>query len=133
MALRCGYLPFEFDHRALWIDIPMSAALGHEVAKIKRPAARRLKNNDQRVQNKYLKLYSEALKDLQLFERLDSLTSRISNPPSPADIKEYNNIDLLRTRAMLKAERNCRKMKMGGVPFSSDYNATRKRIAAWSL
>ena len=49
MASRCGYLPFEFDHCALWIDIPMSAALGHKVAEIKRPADRRLKNNDPRV------------------------------------------------------------------------------------
>ena len=133
MASHCGYLPFEFDHRALWIDIPMSAALGHEVAEIKRPAARWLKNNDPRVRNRYLKLYEASLKELQLFERLDQLTQRISNPPSPADVKEYNNIDLLRTRAMLKAERHCRKMKMGGVPFSPDYNDTRKRIAAWTL
>ena len=133
MTLRCGDLPFELDHRALWIDIPMSAALGHDVTEIKRPAARLLKNNDPRVCNKYLKLYSEALKDLQLFERLDRLTMRISNPPTSADVKVYNNIDRLRTRAMLKAERHCRKMKMGGVPFSPDYNATRKRIAAWSL
>mgnify|MGYP003529804912 CR=1 FL=1 len=99
MASRCGYLPFEFDHCALWIDIPMSAALGHKVAEIKRPADRRLKNNDPRVRNRYLKLYSESLKDLQLFERLDRLTWRVSNPPSPADVKEYNNIDLLRTHA----------------------------------
>ena len=133
MASRCGYLPFEFDHRALWIDIPMSVALGHEVAEIQRPAARRLKNNDPRVRNRYLKLYSEALKENQLFERLDCLTRRISNPPSSADVKEYNIIDRLRTCAMLKAERHCRTLKMGGVPFSPDYNATRKRIAAWSL
>ena len=64
MALRCGYLPFEFVHRALWIDIPMSAALGHNVAEIKQAAARRFMNNNSRVRNKYLKLYSEALKDL---------------------------------------------------------------------
>ena len=111
----------------------MSVALGHEVAEIQRPAARRLKNNDPRVRNRYLKLYSEALKENQLFERLDCLTRRISNPPSSADVKEYNIIDRLRTCAMLKAERHCRTLKMGGVPFSPDYNATRKRIAAWSL
>ena len=76
LSSSCGYLPFKFDHRALWIDIPMSIALGHDVAEIKRPAARRLKNNDPRVRNRYLKLYSAALTGLQLFERLDRLKPR---------------------------------------------------------
>ena len=99
LSSRCVYLPFEFDHRALWIDIPMSIALGHDAAEIKRPAARRLKNNDPRVRNRYLKLYSAALTGLQLFERLDRLMQRISKPPSQEDVKEYNLIDGLRTRA----------------------------------
>ena len=59
VACQAGYLPFEFDHRAMWIDIPHELAFGHNPPPIVKPAARRLKCHDPRIVKCYLDLYRD--------------------------------------------------------------------------
>lgn len=41
-------------------------------------------------------------------------------PMSNADMVKYEKLDNIITKCMLKAEKKCRKLHMGGVPYSSE-------------
>ncbi len=59
---RGGYLDYPDlpgDHRGLWGDIPITSFLGHQPPPLQPPNARRLKLQDDRVVQRYLKIYSE--------------------------------------------------------------------------
>ena len=57
LQMTCGYLPFVFDHRALYIDVPLSVVFGHELPPVVRPQARRLKCDDPRIVKRYQDTY----------------------------------------------------------------------------
>jgi len=46
--------------------------------------------------------------------------------------EEYEEIDRLKTQAMKRAEKQCRKLKMGGVEWSLKLAMCRARIAMWT-
>ena len=49
-------------------------------------------------------------------------------------VQELNKIDELRTQLVLRAERKCRKLKTGEVPFSPDnVQHHGKEIRLWSM
>ena len=56
-GLKCGYDGFVWDHRLLWIEIPLTIAFGHDVPPIIKAKARRLKCEDPQVVKRYLEAY----------------------------------------------------------------------------
>jgi hypothetical protein len=52
---------------------------------------------------------------------------------SAADIAEYNKLDAIRTKGILLADKKCRKLRMGQVPFSPQLIVMWKNIKAWQL
>ena len=56
-GLKCGYDGFIWDHRLLWIEIPLTIAFGHDVPPIIKAKAWRLKCEDPRVVKRYLEVY----------------------------------------------------------------------------
>jgi hypothetical protein len=52
-GLKCGYTAFEdFDHRGVWIDIPVTQAFGIDLPKLIRPPMRRLQLRNKRAVKK---------------------------------------------------------------------------------
>ena len=72
-GLRCGYLDFTFDHRALWMDIPVETAFGHSIPQTVARRARRLKCNDPRIVAKYLDLLIQHLDRHNMFQTVNEL------------------------------------------------------------
>ena len=133
---QCGYLPFDYfpsDHRGLWIDVNYTKVFGFLTEKSVRPNARRLKTNDANVVRKWQQVYSDFLEEHGLMRRQFELESSIQGRTmTSSQIQEYNTIVTLRTAGMDRAEKKCRKLKMGNVPFSPILELDRKKISLWT-
>lgn len=84
---RSGYLDFgelPGDHRGIWIDIPNIQVLGYKMKDIIKAKARRLKLDDPRVINKYLKDLHTIFVRRRVYSRLKALKQACmgSNLPS---------------------------------------------------
>jgi hypothetical protein len=129
-----GYLPFgEFpsDHRGIWADFEFTNVFGFKMQDIIAPKARRLKSDDVRVRKKFQKRYKQYIKENQLDRKLYSLQQTITTPPSKDNEQKFNKIMEQRKQGLQIADKYCRKLKMGGVPYSGKYKRSVSRIAVW--
>lgn len=121
------------DHAAIWLDLENSN-IGFEDLPTSGPSSRRLKNCDPRIRNRYNQLYEQFCIDHNLFDRATRLAARIASgcPLTPSDQDEFEAIDSTRVKGMQIAERNCRKLCTGKIPWSPQLAFCRHRIDAWS-
>jgi hypothetical protein len=132
LSSQCGYLSFgegtRSDHRALWIDLPMSIFGGSNL-KTSRPTARRLKLEDPRIVERFITAYATAVKDLNLPKRIADLTDSVRGRLSIPQQEEFEAIDLVRTAAVLEAEKSCRKLRMGNIPWTPQLTQAQRILA----
>ena len=123
------------DHSLLWMDVAYESVLGKSPTLPQTFRARRLRLFDSKATNKYLDIYQQLLAADQVISRQKRLcrSIRYGVPLSPAQAHEADAIDALKTRAMLTAEKRCRKLRMGGVSFSMATEGPRRRINFWTL
>ncbi len=132
----CGYLEHGAtlgDHRALWIDIIRSSALGHRLPAFPSHQARRLKTRDPRVAKRYTDFLDDYLTQNDFYPRISNLYQTYSNPMTPSEIEEYEKLDRLREIGMVKAEQQCRHLFMGGKQWSPIFQKARDRIRYFKL
>ena len=104
-----GYFPCgsgEGDHRPIWVEIDKDSALGANFPPLPTYTARRLKCQDPRIVERYLKVLHQYFEKHGLYTRLHCLYRNHSIPLSPQDIKEYEKLDQLRNNGMKLAEKN---------------------------
>jgi hypothetical protein len=130
---RAGFLKIYCDHRILWIDIPQEAAFGRHLHSNSQTSSSRLQLQDPRVVTRYTGFLESFLTEHQILSRLERLQQVMASNPSAADIKEYNQIDAIRTKGILLADKKCRKLRMGHVPFSPRLVVLWQKIRAWQL
>lgn len=116
------------DHRASWMDFSWNRLLGHHTLLIKRPSARRLQCDNPFTVRKYNDLLHKHCKDAHLGEQFSNLTLNTNGTTFQS---EFNRLDELRTELMLKAEKKCRKIHMGHVPFSPEIFRVALQIIYW--
>ena len=118
------------DHRPIWIEVTKNSSLGAKLPPIAKFSGRRLKMKDPRIVNRYLRLFEDACNKHHLFARTTSLFQSITpfEPLTKAQEEEYEKLDALRVKAMKNAERKCRKLYMGNVRWSPQYQLARDRI-----
>jgi hypothetical protein len=109
------------EHRCLWFDVVISTIFGHKMPPIIRPPARRVKCNDPRIVNRFNDLYLHHLVEHKLHQRAFALEIQASYPLAPTLQKEAEDLDLLRMDDIKHADRQCRKLQMGGIPFSFEF------------
>jgi hypothetical protein len=85
------------------------------------PKARRLKSDDVRVHQRFQTKYKQYIKEHQLDRKLYNLQQTITTPPTAEDEKEFNTIMAQRKKGIQTADKQCRKLKMGGVPYRNKY------------
>ena len=134
-TIRGGYFEmgvgiYKADHRCLWIDIPYTAALGSSIPAFVRPIARRLRCHDPRIVQRYNNFVYEAYQSKPEF--LD-VVQHFDTPGVVTDstARKYDAMDYWRTTTLLKAEKYCRKLNMGGVPYSPQVTVAMKSIILW--
>ena len=133
-----GYLEpgdFPSDHSLLWIDVSYHNALGHQPLAPIPPSARRLQLRNSRVVDKYLNEYESLIEAARLPQRQQALNLSIQTgkPLTQIQRDEAEAIDALKTKLMLKAEKKCRKLRMGEVSFSEATEKPRREVAFWQL
>ena len=50
---------------------------------------------------------------------------------TPSFIKQYDTFNDWKTKVLLKAERECRQLRMGGVPYSPPVTVAMQKIILW--
>ena len=122
------------DHRPIWVDINKTSMIGSKSTLKPTFEARKLKTNDPRVVNKYIKILREQLDNDNVLQRAATLNKSISdNILSTQQRIEYEELDKLRTKAMKVAENQCRKLKMGAVKWSPKLQNARNKIEYYTL
>ena len=126
---------FTGDHSLIWIDITYSSALGHIPPIPQVPAARRLQLHNPKLVEKYLRKYESLIDDANLLQRQFALedSTQYGTPLTQAQAREAEAIDVMRTKCMRKAEKHCRKLKMGMVDFSPEISSCLNQLAFWDI
>ena len=131
--LECGGSIPRTNHRALWIDVHYRVAYGHIIPPLVRAKARRLKLLDPRIVKRFNDKYEELIIHHQLDVRIASLTSVATYPLLPWMIKEYEWLDRMKLACVMEADKYCRKLPMGGTPFSPKLNLHHEKVNLWQL
>jgi hypothetical protein len=133
LGLACGYLPITGDHRILWLDIDIDAALGRPIpASASRPA-QQLTLQDPRVVHKYVTTLTRILEREKFLPRLQSLRLKLEQEVTDKTLSEYNKLDTIRLKGILLADKQCRHFKMGQVPFSPQLVMAWNKLRAWQV
>jgi len=132
-----GYFEFGFcpptDHRGLWIDVHYQVAFGHIMPTIVTAQARRLKNTDPRIVQRYTDILSQFIQNHNLLERAYQVQRECTYPLQPHLQLEMQSIDSLRRLGMLLADRKCRKLPTGAIAWSPTVQRARDLVEIWGL
>ena len=129
------FLPFFFgvgDHRAIVLDIPIYSILGGDIHKISRPTSRRLTCSDPDVRDKYNEILDLYCVQHRIQEKIYSLFPPV-RPITPEACRALESIDRVLGEGMVHAEKKCRKIRAGAVPFSEKLAIAGHRIKLWRL
>jgi len=97
------------------------------------PQARRLKLQCSKTTERYLDIYEDMIMRHGILPKQFQLEAAATYgiPLSADQAEAAEQIDAIRTQCMLRAERRCRKLKMGAVAFSEATDMPVKRIDFW--
>jgi hypothetical protein len=131
------YMPFGMDigsdHRCLWLDIRTRVLMGQDLEQSRKFAARRLKCDNPRVRNKYIKHYEQYIEKKQLRERSRKLAAddkklRLAQQQA----QEYEQLDALRKKGVYEAQQPCSKLCTGGKDWSPKTTLLGIRVLLWN-
>ncbi|KAL7519284.1 hypothetical protein ACHAWF_000220, partial [Thalassiosira exigua] len=106
------------DHRMFALDFTKTSFLGSELKKIIRPQARRLNTLIDGATETYVDQLEDLCEHHKIAPKL--ITAHRDAPDSESARNEVSNADKLSEDLMKNAERKCRKLKNGHVPFSPE-------------
>jgi hypothetical protein len=106
------------DHRLFVIDFAESDVIGISRQKVVRPTSRRLNTKIPRVAAEYARILEEKVLAHRLIERMGAAHRKSKTKASA--IKRLNKVDKELGEYMRYAERKCRKIKSGRIPFSPE-------------
>ena len=93
---------------------------------------RRLQCGDVRIVRKYQQKLRKLLDKRGIREQVDRLYGNFQIPLTLDQQEEFEGIDRYVTEYCLKAEKQCRKVRAGNVPFSPLVDQAAKTIYLWS-
>jgi len=130
-----GFLSFgklSGDHHGLWLDIPKALFIGYNIPAPVHPNARHPKLRDPRVVDHYKELLHSLSTESNAYQIMDSIHRRTVFPLSQQLAEEYETLDTHICSSMDYAEKKCRNLHMGAVPFSLAYKAATLTVEYWT-
>ena len=127
----CGYLEHgqnTGDHRPIWVEMTKQSVLGLKVPPVPSHKIRRLKCSDPNVVKKYNTILEQEFHKYDVYNRAMKLYSQFGDTLTPEQWAEYDDLDRIRSKAMKKAEKQCRKLHMGAIAWSPEMQYTRNAI-----
>ena len=130
-VIQAGYGEFGStagDHRPIWIDISKTTAIGTKQLVPAQRAPKRLRCKDPRLVKKYNYILHQELDAKGVFHRAHRLLQSFHTPLTIPEEKEFEKLDKLREKAMKKAEKQCRKLKMGAYQWTPELQRMRDKV-----
>ncbi len=122
------------DHRCLWVDISYEVAFGYSgTPRITRPSARRLNTRNPIIRDNFNQRQRKLAEQHALLERIILLEESIEGELTLEQIQEFETIDKIRRNHIHSAEKKCRKLRTGNVPYSDTLQQERNKIEAYCL
>ena len=136
--MRCGYLTchesFPGDHRPMFLDVPKTAAWGHNPPHLFKPTSVGLSTNDPRIRKAYHKRVLAGFRKHNVVNKAAALRTMVSNNAPVEQIAQaheelyYLNLDIREAAA-----EGIRKKRMGKVEWSPQYQLLRDRRHFWTM
>ena len=83
---------------------------------------------------KYNKILEKELQRLRLPQRLFLLETKVcAGIITESQAQEYESVHVAGIQCKAHAEQKCRKMKMGGIDWSPEYQQSRDAVELWAL
>ena len=117
------------DHRMLVIDISKSSMLGVHTQSVTRAGARRLTSTVPSCVSNYNRVLEELIERHRLKEKL--LEAHSCNGTKEEIKRRIDKVDNEAKEYMLHAEKKCRKMRCGKIPFSPEASLWIKRTQCY--
>ena len=132
---QAGYFPFgtiQSDHRALWVDIGHDHMFGFKLPSQQPSNARRLQCQIPHVRESWKRHYKNFLIQNKLISRQIQLEKEIATKGMTLSMQnKYEKILQQRQEGMLYADRKCRKLRCGQVPYSPELVKASTTIQVW--
>jgi Reverse transcriptase (RNA-dependent DNA polymerase) len=132
-VIRSGYQSFAWgmasDHRLLWIDVDTNHLLDTNTTPLWKPLARRLKCSDPRIARKFIKLRKQYFINNKGEEVYNILRSNSETTIDREWKATWEKLDEIRTASITFADKHCRRLRMGAIPWSPDLQISMKRIS----
>ena len=132
-----GWLPFGHgigDHRPAFVDIQLSKLICKEKYDIAKKIARRLQIKNEHSVKRYIEICEREFAKHKIIDRLVTLRQRMYTQDPDITRAELATLDRIRIEIVLRAERKCRKLKTGQVPYApEDVQRHGKEIRLWSM
>ena len=129
-----GFTEFHhWDHRTAWIDIDTAVTFGTRKMPDLHLAARRLRTQDGDSVRRYQKEYLKTARAAKLAERAAALDRAVDRTMTPTQREELEKLDAERTTMMKAAEKKCRMLRTGAVPYSPGTLLPAWQVAFWKL
>jgi hypothetical protein len=118
-----GYSNFSWgmysDHRVFWVDLDMSTVLGTKDTPLWKPQARRLKCENPSIVQRFNTSRLAHMETTKMEDKMEEKEALIRNKvPLEEWGRKVEALDALRVDGILLADKKCRKLKMGNVPWS---------------
>jgi Reverse transcriptase (RNA-dependent DNA polymerase) len=136
---RCGYTPINWgissDHRMVWADMDLDEIFGTNNPPLWKPAARRLKLENPAIVNNFITTRLKHATENNLLEQLQELKTHMEN--NTIDYKSgerlLNSLDNVRVDGIKLADKQCRRLNMGMVPWSPELSFIINQIQYYRL
>ena len=106
------------DHQAFVLDITTQSMVGNNPQPIKRPTARRLNTRIPKCADTYTHILEQQVTRHRIIKRLNAVHQQ--GGPTDRIQQKLDLIDNTVAQLMRHAEKHCRKLKSGRIPFSPE-------------
>jgi len=135
--IRAGILPktigVQGDHRNIYVDITNDTFLGVYMYKIISQPMKRLQLRDSRIVSKFQTAMENHLEHNNMLSRGKELLEQASYPSSIDLQRSMEGYDDQLGRAIENGKSNCRKLRMGVIPYSKAFATLRNTRRLWLL
>ena len=124
------------DHRSIWLDIPYTSILGHNLPDMHRRPTRRLQAKDPRLVDKYNKISKKAMAQSQqaLPKEVQRLVTMCKEGASRIDIMiQHSHILKHSVRIRLEAARKTRHIYSGKWAWSPEWRKLERQVKLWRV
>ena len=123
----------EGDHRNMFLDFDERNFLGDDLYIIPPPQQRRLQLHDSRTVTRFNSRCAKHLRCNNIHILATSILQQCSYPPSASLPLQMTNLDIQLGRAIASANKHCRHIRTGMIPFTPEFKRINDERRFWLL